>query len=277
MKITLVEPRGFCMGVCRSLKMLDEIKQRPVYVLHEIVHNDTVVESYQQKGYIFVEDLSEVPDGATLVFSAHGVSKRVEEQASQKKLHIIDTTCPFVQKVHDWVKKLEQDGRAVLLIGKKNHVEVMGSIGQLMYPQSAYIISNQEDVNALPSLGKVGIATQTTLSQDETEQLIGLLTQKYPDHVIQSGICQATTERQNALKAACTSGDTVLVVGDKKSSNCMRLVELAQQKGCKTYLIEQAKEVLKLSLSGHIVITSAASAPEHIVQEICRLLQGDRH
>ena len=221
MKITLVEPRGFCTGVCRSLKMLDQINTRPAYVLHEIVHNDTVVKSYEQKGFIFVEDLSAIPNGSTVVFSAHGVSKETKRKAKAKNLNVVDTTCPFVQKVHNWVQQLENEGRTILLIGKKHHVEVLGSIGQLKNPQNAYIISNQTDIDALPNFDKVGIATQTTLSQDDTKQLIALLQQKYSDCVLQSGICRATTERQDALKSVCQPGDTVLVVGDKKSSNCI--------------------------------------------------------
>ena len=277
MKITLIEPRGFCFGVCRALEMLDKIQQRPVYVLHEIVHNQAVVFKYKQRGFIFVDDLSFVPKGSTLVFSAHGVSKKIEEEARKKNLNIIDTTCPFVKRVHNWVIQLEQDHRTIILIGKKNHAEIIGTAGQVKDTNKIFIVSNQEDVVQLPEFDKVGITTQTTLSQDETKNIIETIKQKYNNCLLQSGICQATTQRQKALKQACQNNDTILVIGDKKSSNCMRLIEIARQNNRQVHLIEKASDVNDLKLQGNIAITAAASAPEEIVQETFSLLQTNGH
>ena len=277
MKITLIEPRGFCFGVCRALEMLDKIQQRPVYILHEIVHNQAVVFKYKQRGFIFVDDLSFVPKGSTLVFSAHGVSKKIEEEARKKNLNIIDTTCPFVKKVHNWVIQLEQDHRTIILIGKKNHAEIIGTAGQVKDINKIFIVSNQEDVAQLPEFDKVGITTQTTLSQDETKNIIETIKQKYNNCLLQSGICQATTQRQKALKQACQNNDTILVIGDKKSSNCMRLIEIARQNNRQVHLIEKASDINDLKLQGNIAITAAASAPEEIVQETFSLLQTNGH
>ncbi|MGN1091209.1 MAG: 4-hydroxy-3-methylbut-2-enyl diphosphate reductase [Alphaproteobacteria bacterium] len=277
MKITLIEPRGFCFGVCRALEMLDKIQQRPVYVLHEIVHNQAVVFKYKQRGFIFVDDLSFVPKGSTLVFSAHGVSKKIEEEARKKNLNIIDTTCPFVKRVHNWVIQLEQDHRTIILIGKKNHAEIIGTAGQVKDTNKIFIVSNQEDVAQLPEFDKVGITTQTTLSQDETKNIIETIKQKYNNCLLQSGICQATTQRQKALKQACQNNDTILVIGDKKSSNCMRLIEIARQNNRQVHLIEKASDINDLKLQGNIAITAAASAPEEIVQETFSLLQTNGH
>ena len=277
MKITLIEPRGFCFGVGRALDLLDGVSDRPTYILHKIIHNKLVIERYKQKGFVFVDDLSCVPDGSRLVFAAHGVSKKIEQEAKLKKLKIIDTTCPFVKKVHAWVEKLEQEGRTVILIGKKNHAEVIGTIGQLKNPQNAYIVNSEEEIKSFPDLNRVGIATQTTLSTQETQHLINLLKTKYADCVLQTGICRATTERQQALQKACQKNDMILVVGDKTSSNCMRLIELAQKNGCKAYLIEEPSDVKGLKLGKNIAITAAASASEEIVQETFNLLQSNRN
>ncbi len=277
MKITLVNPRSFCFGVQRALDMLDSISDQPTYVLHEIIHNKSVIEKYKQKGFIFVNDLADVPNGCTLVFSAHGVAKNIEDSAKAKNLKIIDTTCPFVKKVHTWVKKLERERRTVILIGKKNHAEIIGTLGQLENPQKAFVVISKEEIEALPDLNQIGIATQTTLSIEETQYLITFLKAKYPNCLLQTGICQATTERQKALQLACQKNDTVLVVGDKSSSNCMRLLELAKKNGCKAFLIEKSTDINGLDLGENIAITAAASAPEEIVQEIVLLLQSNRH
>ena len=279
MKITLIEPRGFCFGVNRALEMLDHIDTRPAYILHEIVHNQQVIDSYKQKGFIFVETLDDVPNESTVVFSGHGVAKHVVELAKAKNLKIIDTTCPFVERVHKWVQSIENEGRTIILIGKKNHAEIMGTYGQLTHPEKAYLISSSEDIKNLPeTLGKIGIATQTTLSAQETNKIISLLQQKYPDCAVQSGICQATTQRQQAVKKACQTCDTILVIGDKKSSNCMQLIELARNQGAQAYLIERAQDVLNIAeLGENIGITAAASAPEQIVQDVVSLLQSNRH
>ncbi len=278
MKITLIEPRGFCFGVCRALQMLDKAPQGAV-VLHEIVHNSAVVRSYQQKGFCFVDSLNDIPDGQNVVFSAHGVSQKIEEQARDKHLKIIDTTCPFVLRVHEWVQKSEKEGRTVVLIGKANHAETKGTLGRLNAPQKAFVVSCVEDVEKLPPLTRISIATQTTLAQDETQKIIQLLQSRFKDCVLQSGICKATTERQKALKEAAKSHDCILVVGDKKSSNSLRLLELALGLGKKAYLIENATDVNGLDLGAKVAITAAASAPESIVQEIVQILksQGDCH
>lgn len=276
MQVSLITPRGFCFGVKRALQMLDEVValSSKVYVLHEIVHNSAVVEAYRQKGVHFVDRLEDVPDGATVVFSAHGVSKQIAEQAKAKNLDVVDTTCPFVARVHTWVSQLEAAGRQIILIGKEGHAETQGTLGQLSSAAHAWLINSVQQVSELPAATQVGIATQTTLSKDDTDKIIKAIQARYPDCALQTGICKATTERQEALKAACLTHDTVLVVGDKKSSNANRLVELAKVAVPYAYLIENLDEVEGLKMGKSVAITAAASAPESIVQAIYHHLKN---
>lgn len=268
--VHLISPRGFCFGVKRALALLDKALPLCPYVLHEIVHNKQIVQAYQAKGVHFVVDLKDVPDGATVVFSAHGVSKDIEALAKSKNLNIIDTTCPFVQKVHRHVERLQAEGKAVLLIGKKGHAETCGTLGRLHPATQAFLIETKQDIPE--GLSAVGVATQTTLSVDETADIVASIQRLYPAAEFQNDICQATTERQKAVKEALC--DCILVVGDVQSSNAKRLVEVARQSGKQAYLIETKDELEKIKLSGRVGITAAASAPEEIVQAVYAALQN---
>lgn len=270
MKITLIEPRGFCFGVCRALKMLDDLVPNYPYVLHEIVHNKKIIHDYQQKGVCFIEDLNEVPSGSHLVLSAHGVGKEIQKKAEEKFI-VTDTTCPFVKKNHIWIQKLEEKGIPVILIGKPNHAEVIGMLGQLK--NKAFVISSIDDVNALPDFDSVGVATQTTLSVDDTEQIVSALRKKFKNILFQSGVCMATQERQKAVKQAAQTHQMIIVVGDKKSSNANRLVEVAKSAGSDSILVEDVKDLENIPLPDTIAITAAASAPEQIVKEILAFLR----
>lgn len=268
MKTILIEPRGFCFGVRRALALLEKALPQKPYVLHEIVHNKVIIDFFKEKGACFVEDLSEVPDGSTVVFSAHGVGKEIESLAAQKKLRVIDTTCPFVKKVHAHVEQLEKEGYHILLIGKKGHAEVIGTLGRLSSETSVFVIEKKEDIPQ--KLDKVGVAMQTTLSQDETDVLLKRIQQLYPNAILENGICFATTERQTAVKNC--SCPTVLVVGDTHSSNAKRLVEVAKTSGKKAYLIETPADLRGLNLQEPVGITAAASAPESMVQAVYQVL-----
>ncbi|MBP5534035.1 MAG: 4-hydroxy-3-methylbut-2-enyl diphosphate reductase [Alphaproteobacteria bacterium] len=270
MKITLIEPRGFCFGVCRALKMLDDLLPEHPYVLHEIVHNKQIVGDYQQKGVCFVENLDQVPPKAHLVLSAHGVTKEIEKKARQN-FTVTDTTCPFVKKNHRWVQELEAKGIPVILIGKASHAEIIGLLGQLK--QKAFIISNEKDVDALPNFDCVGVATQTTLSVDDTQQIVLALQKKYKNILFQNGVCMATQERQKAVKQAALTNQLIIVVGDKKSSNANRLVEVAKSAGADSVLVETVEDLKNMSFPDTIAITAAASAPERIVAEILDFLK----
>lgn len=270
MKITLIEPRGFCFGVCRALKMLDELVPLKPCVLHEIVHNKQIIDYYKNKGVSFVDDLSDVPDGAQLVLSAHGVSKQIEDLA-RSKFVVTDTTCPFVKKNHIWIHQLEEKNIPVIIIGKPNHAEVIGMMGQTTKP--AFIVSDTKDVENLPDFEKVGVATQTTLSVDDTEKITSALHQKFKTVLFQNGICKATQERQKAVREAAKTHKMILVVGDKKSSNANRLVEVAKDAGVDSFLIESVQDLKNLSFPDTVAITAAASAPEQIVKEIADFLE----
>lgn len=271
MKVKLIEPRGFCFGVCRALKMLDELTPKHPYVLHEIVHNKQILRNYKQKGVVFVENLDDVPVESHLVLSAHGVGKKIEETAKEKFI-VTDTTCPFVKKNHLWIQKLESKGIPVILIGKTGHAEVVGMLGQLK--QKAFVVSNIEEVNSLPDFETIGVATQTTLSVDDTEQIISALHKKFKKILFQNGVCMATQERQKAVKEAALTHKLIIVVGDKKSSNANRLVEVAKSAGADSILVETVEDLKKMSFPDTVAITAAASAPEQIVAEIFDFLKN---
>ena len=265
-KITCLSPRGFCFGVKRALTLLENALPEHPFVLNEIVHNDFVVRSFEEKGARFVTSLDDVPDGATLVISAHGVGLNILEQARRKNLKIIDTTCPFVRKVHLFVQQMEKEGLPVILIGKKNHAEIIGTLGQLN--EKAFVIADLEEIKSLPPLQKAAVATQTTLCADETEHLISALQKRIPFLKTQSHVCEATKERQEAVRNACAWLNVLLVVGDKKSSNAHRLVETAERLGKKAFLIADASEIPELGTEENIAVTAAASTPEELVREV---------
>ncbi|MBQ4084130.1 MAG: 4-hydroxy-3-methylbut-2-enyl diphosphate reductase [Alphaproteobacteria bacterium] len=272
-KVEYLSPRGFCFGVTRAIDMLTKATKEKPYVLHEIVHNDFVVSFFKEQGVIFVENIEDIPNGKTLVISAHGVGKNIYERAKEKGLKIIDTTCPFVKKSHLFVQSLEQKKRPVILIGKKNHAEIIGTIGQLKDTRDVYVVSDINDIETLPFLECAGVATQTTLSQTETNELMKRLSEKIPHLEMQSHVCQASQERQQAVKDACSWADVILVVGDKKSSNANRLVETAKSLGVRSFLISDETELPDLEKSDNIAITSAASTPEEITQRVFQTLK----
>ena len=185
MKITLIEPRGFCFGVCRALKMLDSVLSEKPYVLHKIIHNKQIINQYKEKGVIFVDDLKDVPKGASLILPAHGVSKKIDENARENFV-VTDTTCPFVKKNHLWVQQLEKQGLPIILIGKSNHAEIIGILGQLNNPKRAFVVSCVKDIEPLPFFPKVGVAMQTTFSSDDERLILEELHKKYPQVVFQS-------------------------------------------------------------------------------------------
>jgi len=273
-KVDLIFPRGFCFGVERALKLLDEALSAsgPVYVLHEIVHNTVLVNRYRAKGARFVEGLDDVPDGSILVFSAHGVSRQIKEQAKQKKCRCIDTTCPFVMRIHQWVTHLEKEDCPVVLIGQKAHAETAGTLGQLAHPEKAFVVENEAEADALPPADKIGVAVQTTFNADKARRIQEKLAEKYPTVLFQKGICSATQERQDAVKEACKTHATILVVGDKKSSNARRLVEVAVDAGRHAFLIETPADLAGLKLTEPVGLTAASSASEDVVMTVFRQL-----
>lgn len=280
MKILLSKPRGFCAGVVRAIDTVEEALRlfgAPIYVKHEIVHNRHVVDGLRAKGAIFIEELDEVPVGARLIYSAHGVSPQVREKAKERQLIEIDATCGLVTKVHSAVKRYAQKGYQILLIGHRNHVEVIGTAGEA--PEVTTIIESVADVQRLsfsPSQ-KLFYTTQTTLSLDDVKEITEALVAKYPsiETLPSSSICYATTNRQMALRSITSEVDLVLVVGDVTSSNSNRLKEVALKRGIPAYLINHSKEINLAWLKGvrQIGMTAGASTPEEIVQDCIRLLQ----
>ena len=219
-----------------------------------------------------MESLDDVPNGALLVFSAHGVSKEIKAKALQKKCRCIDTTCPFVMRIHQWVVRLEKEECPIILIGKRAHAETVGTLGQLAHPDKAFVVEDETEIEALPSADKVGVAVQTTFNADKTKKIQEKLVQKYKTVLFQKGICSATEERQNAVKEACKTHKTILVVGDWKSSNARRLVEVAKETGREAYLIETTADLKGLKLTEPVGLTSASSASEDMVTAVFRQL-----
>lgn len=273
MKITLIEPRGFCFGVCRALQMLDtQVKNRPI-VLHEIVHNKKIIHDYENQGVCFVEHLENVADASNVILSAHGVGKKVEEYAKEH-FNVTDTTCPFVSRIHRWVEKLESQNLPIVLIGKRGHTEIIGTLGRLKNPDNAFVVSDVADVALLPDMQEIGVAMQTTLGVDDTDKIVQALKEKFKTVHLQNGICQATTLRQNAVKQAALTHQMILVVGDTKSSNAKRLVEVAEANGAKSVLIETLEDLKNITIPDTVAITAAASAPESFVQEVYEYLKN---
>ncbi len=281
MKLLLSKPRGFCAGVERAIQTVEkalELWGPPIYVKHEIVHNRHVVEDLKKKGAIFIEDLDEVPVGYRLIYSAHGVSPQVRQKAKERKLIEIDATCGLVTKVHSAVKRYSQKGYKIILIGHRNHVEIIGTAGEA--PEATTIIESVEDVEKLcfTKEQKLFYITQTTLSLDDVKEIADALIAKYPqvETLPSSSICYATQNRQMALREITDTADLVLVVGDKKSSNSNRLREVAELRKVTAYLINDAHEIDPEWLKGVNVIgmTAGASTPEDVVQ---RCIQHLRH
>lgn len=279
MKVLLSKPRGFCAGVVRAIDTVEESLIRfgpPIYVKHEIVHNRHVVESLKKKGAIFIEDLDEVPRGARVIYSAHGVSPSVREQAKKRNLIEIDATCGLVTKVHSAVKRFAQKGYQIILIGHRNHVEIIGTAGEA--PEVTTIVETVEDVAKLDFSfeHKLFYTTQTTLSLDDVKEITEALVEKYPhiETLPSSSICYATTNRQMALREITHQVDLVLVIGDRQSSNSNRLVEVAKKRNIPAYLINHANEIALEWLEGveTIGMTAGASTPEKVVQSCIQYL-----
>ncbi|MBF0107737.1 MAG: 4-hydroxy-3-methylbut-2-enyl diphosphate reductase [Magnetococcales bacterium] len=283
MHVILAQPRGFCAGVERAIAIVEkalEVYGAPLYVRHEIVHNRWVVDSLKRKGAVFVDELIHVPDGATVIFSAHGVSKAVAAEGQRRPLRVLDATCPLVEKVHRQAVRLNNDGYRVILIGHPGHPEVEGTVGQLP-PGSMEVIRDEDAVSSLPEDDheKVAYITQTTLSLDETVKVVDRLRDRFPS--IRSpgreDICYATQNRQNAVKALARRCDLILVLGAPNSSNSNRLREVAEREGTKAHLIESADDVQMAWLDGvtTLGITAGASAPEILVEGLLNHLGID--
>ena len=282
--IRLANPRGFCAGVDRAIAIVERALDQfgaPIYVRHEVVHNKHVVETLTQRGAVFVEEIDEIPAGSTCIFSAHGVSKAVEKAAEDKGLHVFDATCPLVTKVHMEVAKAAKQSLDVILIGHEGHPEVEGTLGQMPSDASsrALLIESPEDVDALTGIDpdRLQFVTQTTLSVDDTEEVISALRKRFPNinGPRKDDICYATQNRQDAVKALAKESELILVVGSKNSSNSNRLRELAERLGARAFLIDRADEVEKDWLRGikKVGVTSGASAPEVLVQSVIHRLE----
>ncbi len=274
-KILLAAPRGFCAGVVRAIEIVEKTLKKygsPVYVRHEIVHNKYVVENLKQKGAIFVEELSDIKDATRpVIFSAHGVPKKVPEEAIKKKMFYVDATCPLVTKVHKEAERHNKNGYKIILIGHKDHPEVIGTMGQI--PKDKMIlVENVEDAKKVNLTGPVAYVTQTTLSVDDTKDIIEILKNKFPDirGPIKEDICYATTNRQEAVKKIAPLCDMFFVIGSSNSSNSKRLVEVAKKAGCKNAELinfEKKIPIEKIINCKKIGLTSGASAPEKLVQD----------
>lgn len=283
--VYLARPRGFCAGVRRAIAIVEETLEEfgaPVYVRHEIVHNKHVIESLKNKGVTFIDDFSEISDKKRpVIFSAHGVAKHIEKEAKALQLKTVDATCPLVSKVHKHIQKLDNSGREIIVIGKPNHVEIIGTVGQIESNKKIHVINSLKEAQEL-NLDKnlaVGFVTQTTLSVDETHDITTYLKSEYPtiEAMKKDDICFATTNRQKAVKALCEKADTILVIGSKNSSNSKQLKETALKAGVKqAFLIDDASELdwEMLKESRSIGITAGASAPEYLVEDLLYQLRA---
>ncbi|HVY33976.1 MAG TPA: 4-hydroxy-3-methylbut-2-enyl diphosphate reductase [Caulobacteraceae bacterium] len=280
MRVNLAQPRGFCAGVVRAIDIVERSLEKfgaPVYVRHEIVHNKHVVDSLKAKGAVFVEEISEIPDGATTIFSAHGVARRVVDEAAERGLPVLDATCPLVSKVHAQGKRYVSRGRTLILIGHAGHPEVEGTLGQVDGP--VILISTEEEVEKLdlPNDAPVSYVTQTTLSVDETKGVIAALQRRFSDLTgpNTSDICYATQHRQSAVRDLCKVSDVILVVGAANSSNSNRLCEIGREEGLPSYLIADASAIDPAWLEGKsaLGLTAGASAPEELVLGVIERLR----
>ena len=279
-EIVLAEPRGFCAGVDRAIDIVEHALQKfgsPIYVRHEIVHNTHVVEDLRSRGAIFIEDLNDVPEGATLVFSAHGVPKAVEHEAERRGFRVFDATCPLVTKVHVEVAKLHKEGFEFIMIGHKGHPEVEGTMGQL--PSGIHLVEDADDVlKVQPSqTKKLAVVTQTTLSVDDAAHIMAAVKARFPQvrEPKQQDICYATQNRQDAIKLLSPQVDVVIVVGSPTSSNSNRLRDVAAKYGTPSYMVDHAGELQAEWLTGasKIGLTAGASAPDVLVQQVVSRLR----
>ena len=281
MQVLLAQPRGFCAGVDRAIEIVERALQlysAPIYVRHEVVHNKFVVDDLRAKGAVFIEDLSEVPTGSTVIFSAHGVSQAVRREAEARGLKVFDATCPLVTKVHVEVAKMREQGREVIIIGHKGHPEVEGTMGQSQ--GGIYLVETPADVARIEvaDANQLAFVTQTTLSVDDASQIIAALKRRFPKIVgpKKNDICYATQNRQDAVKVLAGQCDVVIVVGSPNSSNSNRLREVAQNQGVAAYRVDNASELKPEWLAGknRIGVTAGASAPEVLVQQVIEKLRS---
>jgi 4-hydroxy-3-methylbut-2-enyl diphosphate reductase len=281
MEILLAQPRGFCAGVERAIGIVEralELHGAPIYVRHEIVHNTYVVNDLKAKGAIFIEDLADVPPGATLVFSAHGVAKAVRDEAAVRGFAIFDATCPLVTKVHVEVAKLHKEGYDFIMIGHKGHPEVEGTMGQLS--EGIYLVEDVADVETVEvgQTDKLAVVTQTTLSVDDAAQILAAVKRRFPKvrEPKQQDICYATQNRQDAVKVLAPTVDIVIVVGSPTSSNSNRLRELAERLGTAAYMIDAPDDLQADWFEGkqRVGLTAGASAPEILVQQVIERLRA---
>ena len=279
--ITLANPRGFCAGVDRAINIVEKALAKhgsPIFVRHEVVHNRFVVDNLKAKGVVFIEDLNEVPQGAVLIYSAHGVSLSVQQEAQKRGFQIYDATCPLVTKVHKEVQRLHSQGYQIVMIGHKGHPEVAGTMGQIADKMLLVETANDVANLSVKNPEKLAFVSQTTLSVDETADIVAALRQKFPQIISpnKDDICYATQNRQDAVKALADTCDLVIVVGSPNSSNSNRLRETAAKRGVLAVMIDNVSELDTALLSGknHIGITAGASAPEILVQELVAFLKN---
>lgn len=279
MKILLAKPRGFCAGVDRAVDVVElalQLYPHPIYVKHEIVHNRTVVDDLQRKGAVFVETVQEIPEGAVTIFSAHGSPPSDYQEASARKLNVIDATCPLVTKVHLEARRYSKESYTIILIGHRGHVEVAGTIGEA--PGKVILIENVEEARTVevPDPEKVAVLTQTTLNIDDTKEIMAALKERFPKLVTPKSedICYATRNRQAAVKQMAKSCQVILVIGSKNSSNSNRLREVGEEYGARSYLIDRASDINPqwIEHTKTVGVTAGASAPETVVQEVIQWL-----
>ena len=280
MEVRLANPRGFCAGVDRAILIVNralEIYGAPVYVRHEVVHNRTVVAELGERGAIFVDELDDVPEGGLVIFSAHGVAKSVRDEAATRDLRVFDATCPLVTKVHLEVSRLDKQGRETILIGHAGHPEVEGTLGQHAAEDGGgkiHLVEDREQASrvVVKDPEQLSYVTQTTLSVDDTEEIIGVLKDRFPNMrgPRKDDICYATQNRQDAVKVLSQTSDVIFVVGSANSSNSNRLRELAERRGARAYLVDDASDIDSAWLEGAstVGVTSGASAPESLVQGV---------
>lgn len=278
--VSLISPRGFCAGVERAIAIVEKVLEKhgaPVYVKHEIVHNKTVVEDFKKRGVVFIEDPEDVPSGLPIVYSAHGVSRRVRGASEGKGLKIYDATCPLVSRIHSRVLRLRSSGYEIVMIGHKGHPEVEGTLGQS--ESGVYLVENERDINELEvkSPSKLAYVTQTTLSVDDTRALVNLLRKRFPQIRMpnKDDICYATQNRQDAVKKMAADCDVVFVVGSEASSNSNRLKEVAELLGARAYLVDGPDDIDRKWLrgAGRVGLTAGASAPENMVEKVASRLR----
>ena len=278
MEVVLSSPRGFCAGVVRAIEVVELCLAKfgpPVYVKHQIVHNPYVVASLERKGAITVEDVDKIPSGSVVVFSAHGSPPQDFQKAEERSLRVIDATCPLVTRVHNEARKYHRDGRGIVLVGHRGHQEVRGTMGQT--PMT--LVDEREGIN-LPDWGRdtpVVVLTQTTLSVDDTREVVGEIQRAFPNTITRADICYATTNRQEAAEELARTVDIVLVIGAQNSSNCNRLREVAEAQGVPAYLINGPEDLDRKWLKSitRVGITSGASTPEVLVDEVIKALRPD--